>query len=88
MNVAMMNKDKQIPNGTKAAFINNIMHSLIGSLKVYLNDKCINASCENYAYKAYIKYMASFDTDAKTSILESHGYYEDDESQVKLPNTC
>ena len=81
--LAILNNGEQVPKDTKAAFINNILHSVIGSLKVYLNDKCINANCENYAYKAYIKYMASFDTDSKTSVLEAQGYYEDDESQVR-----
>ena len=78
----MQNNNTQIPAKTRAAFINNILHSLISSLKIYLNDKCINANCENYAYKAYIKYMASFNTDAKASVLEAQGYYEDDESKV------
>ena len=69
-------------DNTKAAFINNTMHSLISSLKVFINDKCINSNTEDYNYKEYIHYMTSYDNQAKTSTLTSQGYFEDREALV------
>lgn len=63
--------------------VNNILNSLIGSLRIYLNNVLVNNNNQYYHYKSYIQTLYSFDELQKESFLESRGWYDDKYSQRK-----
>ncbi len=66
-----------VPASKQVAPINNILHSLFRTCRVYLNDCLITKAPENYAFKAYMIDVLSFSTDAKFSWLQGQGFYRD-----------
>ena len=54
--------------------INNILNSMIGSLRIYLNNVLINNSNDYYQYKSYIQTLFTFDNHQKESYLETAGW--------------
>ncbi len=56
---------------------NNILHTLFSECRVYLEDHLVNESNENYAYKAFLIDILSYDSNAKYSFLQAQGFYQD-----------
>ena len=63
--------------GKRVAPINNILHSLFSSCRVWLGETLITKNSENYAHKAYIIDLMSFDGFAKYTWLEAQGWFQD-----------
>ncbi len=67
-----------VPVGARrVAPVNNSLHSLFSSCRVWLGETLITKSPENYAHKAYIIDLMSFDGFAKYTWLEAQGWYQD-----------
>lgn len=88
MELSLVQENGQpIPDGSEIAFVNNVLHSIIKKQDIYLNDKCINSSSDNHHYKQYIDTNIVYNSGAKTSILQSQGYYQDSSKAVsKIKN--
>ncbi len=63
--------------GKRVAPVNNILHSLFSSCRVWLGETLITKNPENYAHRAYIIDLLSFDGFAKYTWLEGQGWYQD-----------
>lgn len=57
--------------------VNNIIHSLFQQVQIYLNGKEVENTNSNYAYKAYLANLLSYNKEAKTTFLESEGFFKD-----------
>ncbi len=68
-----------IPDTVKLAPINNILHSLVSSVSLRVNNTPLNDFCELYSHKAYIIDLLSYDSAAKWSFLQAQGWYQDTE---------
>ncbi len=68
----------QVPAaGKRIAPVNNILHSLFSSCRVWLGETLITKNPENYAHRAYIIDLMSYDGFAKYTYLEGQGWYQD-----------
>ena len=63
--------DKKTDN---CAPINNILNSMIGTLRIYLNNVLLNNSNDYYFYKSYIQTLYSFNREMKETYLETGGW--------------
>ena len=58
--------------------MNNLGHSWISQIEVYLNDKqVVDLSTPSYAYKAFIENFLSFSQDKKKYDLRNQLYFDD-----------
>ena len=58
--------DAPIEKNVDVSFVNNLGHSWIQQIVVYLNDKqVVNLSTPSYAYKAFIENLLSYSTNKK-----------------------
>lgn len=71
------NKAELFTDDKNPSVVNNIMHSLIKQLTIYLNGKPIAQTDSNYAYRAYIENLLNYGNDAASTHLESAGWYLD-----------
>lgn len=62
----------------KVSPANNLLHSLFEQIDVYVNDRCISSSDNNYAYRAYFTSVLGFTPDEKNSVLSTIGWTTDD----------
>jgi hypothetical protein len=69
--VTTIGKDQHV------APINNILHSLISSCNVSLNNVPINDTINHYPYRSYITDLLGFDSNARYSWMEATGFYLD-----------
>ncbi len=68
----------EVPEATKRVGpVNNILQSLFSSCRVWLGETLITKNPENYAHRAYIIDLMSFDGFAKYTWLEGQGWYQD-----------
>ncbi len=74
-------------DGTVIAPVNNVLHSLISSVSLYLNNTLINNSSDLYHYKSYLFSTLSYGADSKFSFLQGSGYYPDTASYFDDPET-
>lgn len=65
----------------KIGVVNNPLHSLFEQIDVYVNDRVISSSDNNYAYRAYISSLLSFNDDDKAFTLSTVGWKADDPGQ-------
>ena len=71
---------ENIKKETDVAFINNLGHSWIQQIELYLNDKqIIDLSSPSYAYKAFIDNFLSYSRDKKKFDLQNQLYLDDDD---------
>ncbi len=83
VDIVLSKKDGSIPSAAAdVAPANNVLHSLFSECKVYLEDQIVNDSNENYAYKAFIIDLLSFDSNAKYTFLQGQGFYQDAPSHM------
>lgn len=61
----------------KLAPVNLFLHSLFPEVHLFLNEKCVTPSAQNYHYKSMIQTMLTFGDSAKTSYLTSSLFYRD-----------
>ena len=66
-----------IKKNQRVAFCNNILDSIMSSVKIWLNDKAIVNNADDYNYKRYFEIMLTDDWSRKHSILQSQGYFPD-----------
>ena len=70
-----------IEDTTDVSFINNLGHSWIQQIVVYLNDKqVVDLSTPSYAYKAFIENFLSFSKDKKKYDLRNQLYLDDNDA--------
>ena len=70
-----------IEDTTDVSFINNLGHSWIQQIEVYLNDKqVVDLSTPSYAYKAFIENFLSFSKDKKKYDLRNQLYLDDNDA--------
>lgn len=75
--------DTVAANNADVTPINNLIHSLFSQIEVSLNGKEVENTNANYAYKAYIGNLLSYDQDAKRTFLESEFFFKDDNLTAK-----
>jgi len=73
-------------SATVAGLVNLPLHTLWDQVEVSLQQKIINPSSQHYGYKALIETLMSFGSDAKSSLLQSAGFYKDIASHIDKPN--
>ena len=67
-----------VPSNTQIVGpVNNILHSLFSSFRVWLGETQLTKNPENYAHKAYFIDLLSFDGFAKFTWLQAQGFYQD-----------
>ncbi len=71
------NPSKTIAPGKVIGPINNTLHSLFKSCRIWLGETLITKNGENYPYKSYLIDLLSYDTDGKYSWLEGQLYIVD-----------
>ena len=70
----------QLEKAAEVSFVNNLGHSWIPPIEVYLNDKqVVDLSTPSYAYKAFIENYLSYSADKKKFDLRNQLYYDDDD---------
>ncbi|KAK7576271.1 hypothetical protein V9T40_012557 [Parthenolecanium corni] len=57
--------------------VNNFLHSLFDQVDVFLNQKLVSSSTNNYMYRAYIEALLNYGTDSKNTHLTNALYYPD-----------
>ncbi len=78
VDITLSKSDGSVPAATaEIAPANNILHTLFSESRLYLEDILINDSNENYAYKAFLIDLFSYDSNAKYSFLQAQGFYQD-----------
>lgn len=76
--IAILKADGKVPTKDKnVAPVNNVLHSLFESVKIFINDKNIVGSPSAYPYKSYISTVLTYSTIVKGSQLQSQGFYPD-----------
>ena len=70
-------KGAKVPDLSKVAPVNNMMHSAFSDFKMYLSNVLITPNSMNYGYKKYFENVLSYNSDSKLSVLQGQGYYED-----------
>ena len=61
----------------KVGSVNLTLHSLWNQVDVLVQQKLISSSTNNYAYKALMETLLSYDTNTKNSRLQTEGFYKD-----------
>lgn len=62
--------------------INNLFHSLFKNIEMSLNNVAVTDSMGNYALKALIPTLLTYNKDAKASFLRLQGFFPDDAGEV------
>lgn len=62
---------------TYVSFANGLIWSIFNGLRVFINDKDINANTTNFGYKNYFENYLSYDLAAKKTFLTVSGYSPD-----------
>lgn len=62
--------------------VNNILHSLFQQVQIYLNGREVENTNSNYAYKAYIANLLSFNRESKETFLAMEGFVKDTPGQM------
>ena len=66
------------------ALVNLLLHSLFSQVHVSLNGTLISNSTNTYPYRAMLKTLLSYGSDAKTLQLTSKMYYKDDTGRMDV----
>ncbi len=77
-----------IPATKLVAPINNTMHSLFKSCRVWLGESLISKNSDNYPYKSYMIDLFSYDGPAKFSWLEGQMFYQDNFGKTLAAQTA
>ena len=75
----------QIEDPAKVSVVNNIVHSLFSSIRVYMNDTLVSPSEANPGYVHFIQFFLE-PADVKKSFRTIQLYYEDDLTSVEKCN--
>src|SRR5438034_4576252 len=67
--------------------VNLLLHSLFSEVNVKLNDVLITSTNNTYAYRAYIKTLLSYGTQAETSQLSAAVYSKDAADKMEDANS-
>lgn len=59
---------------TPTGVVNNLLHSLFRNCTIYLNNKSISQSDNNYHYRAYFEKILNYGKDAASTHLEATGW--------------
>lgn len=82
MTVSMTDgKGGDIVAATKAAPINNIIHSMFSQITVSIGDQIISHPNNLYAHRSYLENLLTYGTDSKRTWMKSQGWYQDDAGQ-------
>ncbi len=74
---ATTRKGPNIPPNKTVAPVNNTLHTLFKSCRIWLGETLVTKNGENYAYKSYFLDVLSNDGPAKFSWLEGQMFYQD-----------
>jgi hypothetical protein len=62
--------------------VNNLIHSLFSQCQVYLNNKEVENTNANYAYKAYLNNLLCHGKESKETFLENEMFIKDEAGQM------
>jgi hypothetical protein len=80
-NLVDYNSGELIKKEDNVSFVNNIGHSWISSVEVFLNDRsCFDQSTQTYAYKSFIEHCLSFSPNKKNTDFCGSYWMDDDEN--------
>lgn len=89
--MAMVNaagKSVNIPAAKKVAPVNNTLHTLFKTCRVWLGETLVTKNSDNYPYKSYIIDLFSYDGAAKFSWLEGQMFYQDNFGKTLASQTA
>lgn len=66
-----------VKDNSTCAPINWVIGSIFSDCKIYLNDVAITTSSSAFNYKNYIETTLNYNSDVKSSWLQSGGYFVD-----------
>ncbi len=81
-------KATNIPATKMVAPINNTLHSLFKTCRVWLGETLISQNSDNYQYKSYFIDLLTYDGAAKFSWLEGQMYYQDNFGKTLASQTA
>jgi len=68
LNVLITKSDGTLPDKTKkVGLVNNIMHSMFESIRLFVNDTLISVSPQYYPFKAYISTILTYSPHCKNA---------------------
>ena len=68
LNLSITKSDGSLPDKTKrVGLVNNILHSMFESVRLYINDSLISVSPKHYNYKAYISTLLTYSPHCKNA---------------------
>jgi hypothetical protein len=68
LNVVITKNDGSLPDKTKkVALVNNILHSMFESVRLYINDTLISLSPKHYPFKAFISTILTYSPHCKNA---------------------
>jgi|FrelakmetLWP11LW_1041352.scaffolds.fasta_scaffold13218_3 hypothetical protein len=68
MSILITKSDGSLPDPTKrVGIVNNILHSMFDSVRLYINDSLISVAPKHYNYKAYISTVLTFSPHCKNA---------------------
>lgn len=74
LNVAIVKADGSLPDASAiVSVVNNTLHSIFDSCRIYVNDTLLNKGSRDYAYKSYISSTLSYPTTCKNSWMHCQG---------------
>lgn len=65
----------------KISPVNNIFHSIFEQVDIYVNDRAISSSDNNYGYRSYFTTLLSFSEAEKESLLSTTGWKTDEANE-------
>lgn len=69
-------------DAAEVGLVNNVLHSLFQQVTIYLGNRAISVSDNNYAYRAYLESLLNYGSDAMDTHMESCGFYVDTPGQL------
>lgn len=78
VNILITKADGTLPaENARISTVNNILHSLFDSCRIYVNDTLLNKGSRDYAYKSFISSNLSYPSHCKNSWMHSFGFFPD-----------
>jgi hypothetical protein len=76
INLLITKSDGSLPDKSKkVGLVNNILHSMFESVRLYINDTLISISPKHYPYKAYIGTVLTFSPHSKNAQAKNKQFF-------------
>lgn len=70
-------------NSPKIAPVNNFLHSLFSQVQISLNNKEVENTNSNYAYRAYLENLLCYDKETKETFLKKELFIQDKANKIE-----